>query len=301
MIFNLFVIDNGLCIYSYNYRKEKDITIDEQLMSGFLTAIGQFAKETFKTGLQTIGIQGGKKLSFFIEESHQLIFCAMSDDRDNNKLLEKILRDISYTFVKDMASVLSGSDRSRVSSFQIFDEKMESFVKKRSKKRNIATMFQGIIVGILSLIVFFLIFAALYDKTPLNLRSLFLIIYLPIVIAISSIVSGYFAGTPKMGRNNGVLFYFIFAIMITVLVPGIWESLISIAPFILIVCIAMGYFGGLKCDERRLYPLPEDTIVANIRRAKKEKIEKINQVFDSDSNNDDTKTSLHLDLDKKED
>jgi len=205
--------------------------------------------------------------------------------------------------VKEMAPILKSVERSRVSAYAKFDQEIEGFVKKKSKKRNLATMFQGIIIGILSLIVFFLIFAALYDITPINFRDLFLIAYLPVVVALSSIVSGYFAGSPKMGRNNGLLFFFVFTVMITALVPGIWESLYSIAPFILIVCIAMGYFGGLKCDERRLYPLPEDTIASNIRRAKQEKIEKINEVFDSDSDSSSLKGSnskIDINFDEKE-
>jgi hypothetical protein len=66
MIHSLYVIDSGICIFSYQFKK--DTTIDEQLLSGFLTAIGNFAKETFKsdTGLQTIHIQN-QKLNFYLE------------------------------------------------------------------------------------------------------------------------------------------------------------------------------------------------------------------------------------------
>ena len=40
MIHNLYVIDSGVCIYSYYF---KDQDIDDQLFSGFLSALGSFA------------------------------------------------------------------------------------------------------------------------------------------------------------------------------------------------------------------------------------------------------------------
>ena len=75
MLFNFFIIDQGLCIYHYDFVKES--SIDEQLLSGFLSAIGSFAQNTFQNGLQAIQIQNGQKMNFFIENHYKIMFCAI--------------------------------------------------------------------------------------------------------------------------------------------------------------------------------------------------------------------------------
>lgn len=66
MIHSFYVIDAGLCIYHYDFKKETHL--DDQLLSGFLTAIGSFAQEAFQKGLQSIHIQNGQKINFYIDQ-----------------------------------------------------------------------------------------------------------------------------------------------------------------------------------------------------------------------------------------
>lgn len=257
MLYSLFIIDHGICLYIHHFKL--NVAIDEQLVSGFLTAIGTFAQETFKTGLQAVQIRNGEKMSFFIEKSHDLLFCAISDDRDNNKLLEKILSMISKAFVDQMGDRLKSAARSDVTYYKAFDENISALLKRKDKKRNVGTMIQGVALGALFFIGTLFLFGILLRIIGVNIT--FVTYYLSLALFLSSAISGYFAGNTRMGGWNGVLFFVLFVVSMF-LIPGletIGVLLLVIAPFVLLVCIAGGVWGGMKCDQSRLYPLPKIT------------------------------------------
>ncbi|HUX98449.1 MAG TPA: hypothetical protein VMV49_02730 [Candidatus Deferrimicrobium sp.] len=92
MIHNLYIIsEGGIAIYSKNFAKS---AMDEQLISGFLLAIGNFAKEAVGSGLKKIEMQTGEQLNVYYDESLKLTAAAISSAEDHPKLLADILKKI---------------------------------------------------------------------------------------------------------------------------------------------------------------------------------------------------------------
>jgi len=74
-------------------------------------------------------------------------------------------------------------------------------------------------------------------------------------LSIDSFVSGFVAGSPKMGLINGILFYLLLILLVSLSIETVQLLIILVvfAPFALIVCAAAGYYGGLTCDRKKLY------------------------------------------------
>jgi len=256
MIHHLFVIDHGVSVYTHDFIKES--ALDPQLLSGFLAAIGSFAQETFKTGLQTINIHNGEKLNFYVDPSHGLIFCAVSNEKDSNRLLEKLLGKIATEFTAAFGGVLKSPARSDMSRYKPFDERIGALVKRKEKKRNMATMVQGILLGSLFFFASFFGFVLLIKIIPYP--ELTATYYLTAALFFSSAISGFCAGNPSMGWKNGIVFFILFIVGILVLVPQFIPFLYMFLPFSFIVCAAGGFWGGLRCDLAKLYPLPKSEV-----------------------------------------
>jgi hypothetical protein len=253
MIHHLFVIDHGMSIYTHDFIKES--SIDPQLLSGFLAAISSFANETFKTGLQTINVRNGEKLNFYIDPEHGLVFCAISNDKDNNKLLEHLLEHIAREFIDQFASSLASPARCNLDQYLTFKDSIIAIVKRKDKKRNAATMFQGILLGALFFFASFFAFVLLIRVIPNP--EIVATYYLTVALFFSSAISGFFAGNQAMGWKNGIVFFAMFVIGILWLVPQFLSFLVTFLPFAFIVCAAGGSWGGLRCDMSKLYPLPK--------------------------------------------
>jgi hypothetical protein len=260
MINNLFIIDKaGICLYSYNFQKVTGI--DGQMLSGFLSALSAFAQEAFQTRLQSIEIHNGQKLVFYVDPMHKLTFCAIADVRDNSKFLEKILRQMGDRFVLKFWEVFEKDLQNQINLFNSFDGDLVPITKNITKARNPRTLILGLIIGLICLIGLFipslyLIYLANEGVDNNLIFSLFLL-YLSAVLAISSFISGYIAGSPRRGLLTGGLFFLIINITLAIIAYDVFTSTVNIALsfFILMACLAAGYAGGLLCDRHKLYPL----------------------------------------------
>lgn len=275
MLSSLFVIDSGLCIYSYHFKKE--MVIDEQLLSGFLTAIGSFAKETFQTGLQTINIRNGEKLNFYVEPKTNLIFCGISDIRDNNHLLETILRDIANKFILELEPVLNSNKRSSMNEYKIFDNFVLPLMNRKDKKRDAKSIISGAIFSVISIISMYFLTTKVYPQ--IYGEDFLFFLYLTIVMSIFSSLSGYIGGNPKIGSIMGIIFFTAFFVVLYSFEPLSLITWITYAPFLFIISFAMGYYGGLLCDRTKLYPIEGKLVSDTIRKNKmisdiKEKMKK---------------------------
>ncbi len=246
-----------MCIYTYNFRKSIDI--DEQLLSGFLSAIGSFAQQTFQTGLQTINIENGQKMNFYVEKQTKLIFVAISDTRDNNSLLEHLLAEIALKFNHEMEQHLNSTERGCLDNYKKFNNTIITVVKGRDKDRSRKTMLEGLFTGTVILIMIFYAFSPLFIQFMGNLIIYIslIILFISIGLLSSTFVSGYFAGNPKMGTTNGFIFFALVLIVVSFFYPYSFYMWIIASPFAIIICAAAGFYGGLMCDKRKLYPLKE--------------------------------------------
>ena len=214
MLFNFFIIDQGLCIYHYDFVKES--SIDEQLLS--VSVYNRVtAQNTFQNGLQAIQIQNGQKMNFFIENHYKIMFCAISDTWDNNFLLEKILKKLSVGFVKKYASKLDSNTRSQIDEFRNFDADLSNILRGKDKKRSRGTMAVGIIVGLLTLIgtliLFILILGVFKVLSDMTIVAMGAIIYIYIGLSLSAYISGSVAGISSMGLKNGIIFAIVLLIL----------------------------------------------------------------------------------------
>ena len=97
--------------------------INEQLFTGYLSAIGSFAQETFKDGLHSIQIKNGQKLVFYLESKHNLVFSVLSHEKDNDFILQKLLSRIANTFILRFHELLISKDRTLIDPYREFDKK----------------------------------------------------------------------------------------------------------------------------------------------------------------------------------
>lgn len=256
MFHNLYIIDSGVCLYSYDFKE--NITIDEQLLSGFLSAIGSFALETFQSGLQTIKILDGQKLIFYPEKTQKLTFCAIANERDNDYFLENLLAKIAQKFVLDMKDILNSQSRNALDDYKTFDSTLPELLKNKSKPRNKRSMMSGLFVGFfLTLVISYLmslINPTLRSILGFAIFSLYFLILICVTFSLYSGIAGYIAGNPKFGAISGVFFFTVTSLTIA-LDPEVFLNYLYIMPYCLIVCIAAGYFGGLLQDHKKLYPL----------------------------------------------
>jgi hypothetical protein len=260
MIHHLYIIDHGMLIYSHDFVKES--SIDPDLLSGFLSAIGSFAQETFKASLQAISVRNGEKLNFLIVDK-ELMYCAVSNEKDNNRLLENVLRSIAATFTAQFGDVLKTPARSNSTQYLVFDEHLPGIVRHIDKKRSVTTMVEGLLLGAALLAAcitgFFLLLPVM--ESSFFLPPVFLVTcYIAAALFFSTAISGFVAGNPRMGVENGLIFFAILTVALVILynvnpiVPLIIEILM---PFLFIVCLASGWWGGMRCDLAKLYPLPK--------------------------------------------
>ncbi len=256
MIEKIFVINCGMCIYEYSLTNE--MAIDSQMLSGFLTAIGSFAQETFKSGLSTIQIRNEKKLVFYIEKETSLLFVAISDAMDNNILLDKILAEIAHRFIELKADVLK-SCPNHLDKYKDFDDELKILLKNRDKVRNKSTMIRGLFAGVFTLIglaiAYIIVFASLGLFNDQFITVVSLILFQTIGLSLSAYVSGYVAGTKSAGKKAGIWFYIMVFILIGMMAPAAALILLVFAPLAILVCAAAGAYGGEMCDRKKLYPL----------------------------------------------
>lgn len=210
MIQNIYIIDAaGICLYSYDF--QRNIFINEQLLSGFLSAITMFAQEAFQTGLQAIQIRNGQKMIFYLEQVHKLMFCAIADDLDNNRLLENVLKEIAQKFVGKMSKILTSDEHSRIDEYKQFDPILPEILKNKDKRRDFKTMALGFLKGVGILIVLSIITTPIvvWLRTFLteNVMLIWFILILSSTLSLCSFVSGYTAGNIKFGVRNGILFF----------------------------------------------------------------------------------------------
>ena len=100
MIYNIWIIDSsGLCIF---YRSYGGYRTDPHLISGFFTAIYNFAREVGGDRLETISMQD---TAFTFLVSKNILFVVASDDktgREGKELLETIEKEFFKRFEKKL-------------------------------------------------------------------------------------------------------------------------------------------------------------------------------------------------------
>jgi len=95
MIEGVFVIRNGLCLFSRQYGKDR---VDSDLVSGFLCAINQFTMNaTNGSGIEMITMKKST-LSFTMVKDFLFVF---KHGKMKSSKLNKIVKEFTYTFMDE--------------------------------------------------------------------------------------------------------------------------------------------------------------------------------------------------------
>ncbi|MHA1144133.1 MAG: hypothetical protein ACTSRW_05290 [Candidatus Helarchaeota archaeon] len=144
MLMDLYIINEaGLAIYTHNWGGA--FGLDEQLITGFLTAISDFSKEAIRgSHLNSLDLDIGQLVLYKHPDSH-LTIAAICDPRDNLNHVQKILRKIHDSFLSKFPDAHLSSN---IEKFQIFTRQLDKIVRLRTYPRNKLTLSFAIIVGL---------------------------------------------------------------------------------------------------------------------------------------------------------
>ncbi|MHA1791324.1 MAG: hypothetical protein ACTSVI_01685 [Promethearchaeota archaeon] len=282
MIENVYIIlESGVSIYSYS--SPTGITIDENLITAFLTALNQFALETFQeSNLEKIDISNKKKLVYYnpslddkikheSEPRQKLNIYAVTNYLDHPRLTRSILRKIYVTFTKKFHDKLANNTLHEVGAFSSFDEDINRMLKRKVYHRTKKNQFFGLMVSFGIILASLIVFTALNSNTRVYsqleqylseeqaIKMLLTFMSLSnIVLSVSGIIGGYIAGSRKLAVKNGVFTTGIIMLALTII------SIRNGLPFLVINFFFIVYFslnamfscylGGFLRDQRFFYP-----------------------------------------------
>lgn len=95
-IHNLFIFRNsGICLYSRNFTHY--YTIEDNLISSFLTALSSFTREIVGKNIETIEIEN---IKFTIIKKNEYLYAFLCDIEENLLLIEDIAEKINIQYLK---------------------------------------------------------------------------------------------------------------------------------------------------------------------------------------------------------
>lgn len=145
---DIFILKDGLPIY---HHKEVDSklrkTVDDTLITGFLSAITNFTKET-GLGIPTFYITESIKFSFY--EKSELLFIISSEPMLANSYINELFLKISHIVVKQIEDQTESIDFSTLNSIinqflKDFNKKDELLLHPLKKSHHNASYFREII------------------------------------------------------------------------------------------------------------------------------------------------------------
>ncbi len=123
MIENLWIIRDGISIFSKNYIK---LNVSDDLLAGFLSAMDSFIKETTKGEIKNISLKDSK---FTYLVGDDLIIVLNTDEQDNDILIQKLLKQIESDFLNEYREVIKYFT-GETTQFTRFNEKLEKLVEE---------------------------------------------------------------------------------------------------------------------------------------------------------------------------
>ncbi len=125
MIHAIFIIYNGICLFSRQYSKEYE---QHDLLSSFLMAVNQFANAISNKNLRKLILEDDV---FSFSMIDNILFVYIHDDkRDNN--LEKISNKLSIRFLALFKDELKNFD-GEVTRFKKFEKEADNIITRKGK------------------------------------------------------------------------------------------------------------------------------------------------------------------------
>ena len=270
MINAIFIISSsGGCIFYHEYKKLGG-GLDQDLVSGFLMALQNFAKETFgaEREPQKLDLAGDLRLVYSIQKEAELLCACVADAIDHPKLVHKLIDKILKEFVKRFKTKLDKAYET--SQFTEFVDYVDKIIKSKITKRGPLSCFLGILVASLIVpavtipLIYLLGFRLGLDLTdPENIPILSMMLF--VMGGLPQILAGYIAGNKKLAIIAAIILSLIIIpvcilwLLLNLILPDTGlQGLITylmFMPLILPENIALAYFGGYRRAIKRLNPL----------------------------------------------
>jgi len=294
MLHSLYIVsEHGSCLFAKHFI---DTQIDNQLISGFINALGSFATEALGSGMQSLKLQTGEQLSIlrFDKAPIPLIGMIIADSRDNDILIRNILNEFLNEFSTIFQKQLRERPVSDITEYNEFRYTVDLMLEKKVASRTNLRTFLGVVAGILMIGIIVLAFIpAIFQLENLNpgdfgvadiifsdgfdpsdllaIQTLTLTIIgalmlvFCIIFSLPTIMAGYIAGDRKRGVWAAIFLGLSIGGIILISSPFVVEFAevnailwyIAFSPLLFLIALVFGYFGGRLKERRKLYPLPE--------------------------------------------
>jgi hypothetical protein len=281
MIENLFIVtDTGICIFAYHAVAR--LQLDENLVSGFLSAITQFSQETFhESVLQKVEITKKKKIVVYnpardeaLEDQAKLgtgiRMYAVVNFYDHDRLIKAHLKTIFTQFHEKFRDELTRAHMNESSLFDSFSDDLHKLLEGKTYPRTLKQARLGFFVACVSIatpIVLMILFGPdfrIVEAEGLKYSQVINYIILvggiaALVIFSSGLIGGYVAGSRKLAVQMGIKLTVIAFILIIFASFRQGFTFFGIAVVLLVYLGLIGvvgcYAGGLLRDLKFLYPV----------------------------------------------
>ncbi|MHA1264177.1 MAG: hypothetical protein ACTSRS_02990 [Candidatus Helarchaeota archaeon] len=293
MFHNLYIVtENGVCIFAKHFIKSQ---IDNQLITGFISALGSFAIEALGVELQSLRLQTGEQLSILRYNGPiPLIGLVIADAKDNDILIRNILNEILSEFCSIFYRQLIERQVADITEFQEFTYTVDIILEKKVSSRTGLKMILGVLGGLLLIGVFLLalipaivrldnfnpadygvgdiIFSDGFDPSDIKTIQAVTLPLIGILIGSICIISipptvlaGYIAGDRRRGVQAAILLGVSIGIIILIasISANIFKEVnaflwyLAFSPLLLFLALVFGRYGGRLKERRKLFPLPE--------------------------------------------
>ena len=246
------ITETGQCIFSHKYIK---MDIEDQLISGLLTAFNAFSTESGIGGLQQIA---GKDSQFVYGSAGKLLVACIANKIDNPKLVENLMNKISDEFHEKYSKYLNDPTYIDINIFNGFEDNIDQILFPKIFKRGVGSIIFGTIVTIaLTIGALFLMIEIPYNP---NLDIAFLLFL--------ACIPGLFVGALVAGKRNFALIsttvgilpitgYFAYDIGFgagTLFTDSTILVIILMIEQFLAIAILCAILGGSIVERRRLFP-----------------------------------------------
>ncbi|MHA1649835.1 MAG: hypothetical protein ACTSYB_06560 [Candidatus Helarchaeota archaeon] len=294
MLHSIYItLDSGACIFAKHYIASK---IDNQLISGFINALGAFSVEALGSEMQSLRLQTGEQLSVlkYTEGKIPLIGIIIADARDNPTLIRNLLSQILTDFYAIFQHKLETETPCSMSEFDEFGYTIDNLLEGKISSRTNLKMFIGVVIGLI-IIAFILlalipayielsnfnisqfglqdiIFSDNLDPTEFHaLQSIVLVIialfmgFNCICFFLPTFLAAYIAGNRKRGIWTAIFLGLSIGLLVLIASPFI-ESFTNVnailwylafSPLLIFIAIVCGIYGGRLKERKKLYPLEE--------------------------------------------
>lgn len=261
------ITETGQCIFSHKYVK---MDIEDQLISGLLTAFNAFSAESGIGGIQQIG---GEDNQFVYGSAGKFLVAALADTRDDPVLVESLINKISLTFQEKFSMYLTDDMYMDLNLFNGFEADIDQILFPKILARGAASMIFGTFVTM-----------------ALTIGTLFIIIQIPNIfpglhagvldniayLIFLACVPGFFVGAITAGTRKyaliantigilPVISYFAYDIAVSGVLLGDTSNLATTIPIVLLmaeqyiaIALLTAILGGGLIERKRLFQFPAD-------------------------------------------